>query len=61
MTLLLASCATRTIVVRSDSGLVRLGGDVTGHVYTWQNGQWTLSGNKLLLPEGWFAGPANIK
>ena len=53
---LLPSCATRTTVV-SPSGIVRLGPDVEGHVYTWNadTKQWELSKNKVRLPEGWFA------
>ena len=53
----LTSCATKTVVVNRDNGIVRLGNDVTGHVYTWnaETKQWELSKNKVTLPEGWFA------
>jgi hypothetical protein len=45
------------VVVNRDNGIVRLGNDVTGHVYTWntETKQWELSPNKVALPEGWFA------
>ena len=50
------SCATKTIVLDSSADVVRIGPDVTGKVYVWQDGAWRLSG-KVTLPEGWYAGP----
>jgi hypothetical protein len=49
-------CATRTVVLDSQSDVVRLGEDVRGTIYMWQDGQWRKSG-KVKLPEGWYAGP----
>jgi hypothetical protein len=57
---LLMGCSTKVLVIHSDSDLVRLGPDVSGHIYTRnRNGVWVKSGNKVLLPEGWYAGPFN--
>lgn len=47
---------TRTVVLDSQSDVVRLGGNVRGNVYVWQSGAWTKTG-KVTLPEGWYAGP----
>ena len=44
----------------SQQDVVRLGDDVVGHVYTWQDGRWVLSGNKVKLPQGWYAGPGPV-
>lgn len=49
-------CAARTVVIDSQSDVVRLGPDVRGRVYVWRDGGWQLSG-KVTLPEGWYAGP----
>lgn len=55
---LLTGCATqRTVVLDSNNDLVQLGPDVTGHVYVRIKGVWQLSGDKVQLPEGWYAGP----
>jgi len=40
----------------SPGGIIRMGPDVRGKVYTWDGTNWTLSGNKVRVPEGWFAG-----
>jgi len=42
--------------VDSDSELVRLGDNVKGHIYYYDNGEWIKSKNKVTLPEGWYAG-----
>ena len=58
----LTGCATTQLaVVDSQSDIVILGSDVTGHVYFYQNGQWVLSENKIKLPAGWFAGAMKVK
>lgn len=57
MILSLNGCATRTVVIDSRADVVRLGPDVSGHVYLYQAGQWVKTGDKVKLPEGWFAGP----
>lgn len=52
-----SGCATnRAIVLDSNRDVVRLGRDIRGHVYVWQNGAWQLVG-PVTLPEGWYAGP----
>lgn len=56
--LCLSGCATKTaVVIDSTRDVVRIGPDVRGRVYVWQNGQWQLTGKKVRLPEGWYAGP----
>ena len=52
-----SGCRTSVVILDSQQDVVRLGDDVTGHVYTWQDGRWVLSGNKVRLPQGWYAGP----
>lgn len=49
------SCATRTVVIDSQSDVVRLG-NVSGTIYVWTDGAWVLV-KKAKLPEGWYAGP----
>lgn len=52
-----SGCRTNVVMLDSQKDVVRLGDDVSGHVYTWQDGKWVLSGNKVRLPQGWYAGP----
>ena len=47
---------SRVVFVDSDSELVRLGDNVEGHIYYFDEGQWVKSKNKVKLPEGWYAG-----
>ncbi len=55
--LVLSGCgSTRVVFVDTQSDLVRIGPDVEGRVYVLKNGEWTLSKNKMKLPEGWYAG-----
>ena len=54
---LLVGCgSTRVVFVDTQSNLIRLGPNVEGRVYVLKNGEWTLSKNKVKLPEGWYAG-----
>lgn len=46
----------RVVFVPESSGMVRLGEDVRGHVYTMKDGEWILSADKVDLPAGWYAG-----
>ena len=46
-----------TFLDSSSGDLVRIGPDVSGRVYFYQDGSWVLSKNKVKLPEGWYAGP----
>ena len=48
--------STRVVFVDTQSNMVRLGKDVSGHVYVLKDGEWVLSKNKVKLPEGWYAG-----
>ena len=59
----LTSCASRTVVLDSSRDIVRLGADVSGHVYVWNAGHkaWELTGSTVTLPEGWYAGPMEAK
>lgn len=50
------SCATKTVVLDSQSDVVRIGPRMRGHVYTWNGHTWERAG-KVTLPEGWYAGP----
>lgn len=53
-------CASGSKVLILDRNVdwVKLGPDVTGHVYTTEDGiTWTLQKRKVHLPEGWVAGP----
>ena len=55
--LVLSGCgSTRVVFVDTQSDLVRIGPDVEGRVYVLKTGEWTLSKNKMKLPEGWYAG-----
>tara|TARA_R100001463_G_scaffold57630_1_gene109897 strand:- start:302 stop:556 length:255 start_codon:yes stop_codon:yes gene_type:complete len=61
VTLLLVSCGGNKVVfVPESEGMVRLGPGVKGYVYTWDGSGWTLSRNKVYLPEGWYAGSLNV-
>jgi hypothetical protein len=54
--LLWPSAGSRVIFVPESTGMVRLGEDVSGHVYIMKDGTWTLSKDKVELPAGWYAG-----
>lgn len=41
--------------------MVRLGEDVSGHVYIMKDGTWTLSKDKVDLPAGWYAGSLDLE
>lgn len=53
----LISCGGTKVLINQSGALVRAGPDVSGHVYTWTGEEWSLSGNKVRIPEGWFIGP----
>lgn len=50
------ACGPRTILVR-ESSPIRIGPDVKGHVYVRENGEWTLSSNRVEIPEGYYLVP----
>ena len=54
--MLIGCGSTRVVFVDTQANLIRIGPDVSGRVYVQKNGEWTLSKNKLKLPEGWYAG-----
>lgn len=47
---------TRTVVIDSQSDVLRLGKGVKGEAYIYRNGVWESVG-VVKLPEGWYAGP----
>jgi hypothetical protein len=49
------------VTLDSNEDVVRLGSDVRGHVYFYRDGKWQLTGDKINLPEGWYAGPMKTK
>ena len=51
-----SGCVTKVVVLDSQSDVVRLGSNVRGEIYVWDNGAWSKKG-KVTLPEGWYAGP----
>ena len=60
----LSSCATgaRVVFIDSDAALIRIGPKTEGYVYYLNaKGEWELSGNKVKIPEGFFAGPMKEK
>jgi hypothetical protein len=59
----LIGCGGSRVVFVPDSGnsLVRIGPDVKGYIYTWEESNgWVLSKNKVYLPEGWYAGSMDV-
>ena len=48
--------ASRVVFVDESEGFIRMGPDVKGRVYYWNGSSWELSDNKVLIPEGWYAG-----
>lgn len=56
---LVLACASgcgRTVLVKQGSPL-RIGPDVHARVYARVNGEWSLSGNQVEIPEGWYLVP----
>lgn len=60
ITILLSGCVTRTVVLDSNADVIRIGKNVKGEIYIYRSGQWEAVG-KAVIPEGWYAGPFNIK
>lgn len=54
---LLAGCAASRTVFIPESSPIRMGPSVSGRVYTMIDGQWTLSSNRVEIPEGWYCVP----
>jgi hypothetical protein len=59
MALGIGCAARKAVVIDSGADWVKLGPDVSGHVYVYDSASkdWKLSPNKVTLPEGWVAGP----
>jgi len=53
---LLSGCASRTIFVPEESPM-RVGPRAELRVYHRVNGEWTLSQNRIEIPEGWYLVP----
>lgn len=51
-----SACGPRTILV-PESSPVRVGPNVVGRVYVREGGEWTLSANKVEIPEGFYLVP----
>jgi hypothetical protein len=55
--LCVTSCGTtRVVFIKESADVVRMGPKVKGKVYFQKNGEWVLSKNEVILPEGWYAG-----
>jgi hypothetical protein len=54
-----ASGCGRTVLVTEDSP-IRVGPSTKARVYTLNNGEWTLSGNTVTIPEGWYCVPPSF-
>jgi len=52
-----AGCGSMKTVFVEEGNPIRMGHDVTGHVYYLDpdTGQWTLTEHPVTVPEGWFA------
>lgn len=48
------------MVIDRNADIVRLGPNVRGNVSVYRDGAWQDVG-KMKLPEGWLAGPADLK
>lgn len=59
-----SGCNSTRVVFVSEDHPIRIGPDVKGRVYYLdaQTGEWTLSNNRVRIPEGWFAvSPGNAE
>jgi hypothetical protein len=54
-----AGGCTRTVLV-PESSPVRIGPDCRARVYSLVDGEWTLSANRVSLPEGWYLVPPSF-
>lgn len=51
-------CA-RTVLV-PEGAPIRIGPDASAHVYTFRDGDWVLSANRVTVPEGWYVVPPSF-
>jgi hypothetical protein len=50
------------VFIDNEAALIRIGPKTEGYVYFLNaKGEWELSGNKVKIPEGFFAGPMKSK
>lgn len=55
LALVLSGCGPRVVIVDGTREMVmRAGPDLSGHVYVLENGGWTLSRNRMRVPEGYL-------
>jgi hypothetical protein len=54
-----SGCSSRTVFVPEESPM-RTGPNSTIRVYHRVNGEWTLSNNKITIPEGWYLVPPSF-
>ncbi len=52
----LTACGPRTVLV-PESSPVRIGPNVKGRVYVREGNEWTLSANRVEIPEGYYLVP----
>jgi hypothetical protein len=55
----LSGCAARTVLV-PESAPIRVGPETKTKVYARVDGDWVLSDNKVIIPEGWYAVPPSF-
>jgi len=55
-----AVCGCSRVVLVTEASPIRLGPDCRARVYTLQSGEWILSDNQVLIPEGWYAVPPSF-
>lgn len=53
-------CGNGRTVLVEEGAPIRAGRDVEGHVYTMQEGVWTISNNIVKVPEGWYLVPPSF-
>jgi hypothetical protein len=56
---LIGCVASRTVFVPEDSPM-RMGPRNDVVVYTYENGEWVLSENRIRVPEGWYLVPPSF-
>lgn len=57
---LVSGCGNGRTVLVEEGSPIRAGRDVEGHVYTMQEGVWTISNNTVKVPEGWYIVPPSF-
>jgi len=59
-TLLVQGCGSGRTVLVSEASPLRIGPNVKGKVYQMIDGEWTLSTNRVSMPEGWYLVPPSF-